>query len=182
MTARRTRALIGALILGLAACSSPGADLNDAEVEFLTGMIPHHRQAVEMAEMALDNTDRPELRDMADDVITAQTAEIMEMTDLLETADEPIPAASMDGMNHDDMNMAGMMSSDAMSELGAMTGTNFDLMFLDMMTEHHQGAIEAAQEVLATEPRPETAELANAIIDAQQAEIEQMDQWAEAWR
>lgn len=173
--------IFGVLLLTVASCGDSAADLGGAEVEFLSGMITHHQQAVQMADMALTNTERPELLDMAEEIIATQTAEIDEMTSLLEAAGEPVPT-TMTGMDQDDMNMGGMMSAEEMSQMEAMSDNEFDLVFLEMMTEHHQGAIEASNQVLATDPGPEVTELAEAIVAAQQAEIEQMAAWSEAWR
>lgn len=176
-------ALTGALAF-TTACNtgSTATDLTSAEVDFLSGMIPHHQQAVEMAEMVPQQTDRVELLSMSEDIIVTQAAEIDEMTEMLEEAGEEAPESTMDGMGEDDMDMGGMMSEAEMTDLASVTDTEFDLMFIDMMVQHHQSAIEAAETVLDAGAGQTVTELANEIIDAQQAEMDQMRTWADAWR
>jgi len=165
---------------GAAADSSEGGDvaLNEADVTFLQMMVPHHEQANEMAEMVEASTDRPELAELAATILSTQTAEIEQMNGLLEAAGED-PA--MGGMDMGGMEMPGMMDESQMAELMGLRDQAFDLAFVDMMTEHHTGAIEMAQTVLADGENPEVAQLAQEIVDAQQAEIEQMAQWREQW-
>lgn len=170
----------------------PGSDAADAftdvDVTFLQGMIPHHAQAVEMAELVADRTAHPdELNALAEEIIAAQEDEIDEMNALLEAAgDEPVDAA-MGGMNHSDMGsgemaMSGMMSGEDMTALAEADGDTFDGQFLEMMIAHHEGAIEAAQQVLdQSDGSPEVADLAQRIIDAQEAEIAQMQGWQQDW-
>jgi uncharacterized protein (DUF305 family) len=83
-------------------------------------------------------------------------------------------------MDHGGMQMPGMMSETDMSQLMGTRYHDFDLMFLDMMTDHHQGAIEMATE-LHDGSLPEVKRLAQQIIDAQQAEIDQFQQWQKEW-
>jgi uncharacterized protein (DUF305 family) len=146
-----------------------GADFNDADVTFAQGMIPHHRQAVEMAELAGDRAESQEVKDLAAGIEAAQDPEIEQMTGWLEEWDQPM---EMDGM--DSMEMGGMMSEDQMSELEDATGADFDAMFLEMMIEHHEGAIVMAQEQVDDGKNAEAVALAEAIIEAQQDEIETM--------
>lgn len=159
------------------------ASYNDADVAFLEGMIPHHRQAVEMAEMVPDRTDRPELVDLADDIIASQNEEIETMSGMLADAGvEPPPADGTGGHDAHDMEMSGMMSAEQMEELTDLSGEAFDLRFTDMMIRHHQGAVEASEQVLEEGEHPEIAELAEQVIDEQQAEIRRMQDWQRQWR
>ena len=155
--------------------SESTAGLADAEVAFLQSMLPHHKQATEMAQLASERSEREELRTFADKIIADQSAEIDQMTSLLEAAGEDV-----DG----DQGMGGgseAMSDADMAELEAASGDEFDLMFLDMMTRHHEAAIEMAEKVLEEEPSPSVTTLASTIIEAQNAEIAQMDTWREEW-
>ena len=163
---------------GAAADSSEGGDvaLNEADVTFLQMMVSHHEQANEMAEMVEGSTDRPELAELASTILSTQTAEIEQMNGLLEAAGEDPEMGGMDMGS-----MPGMMDDSQMTELMSLRDQAFDLAFLDMMTEHHTGAIEMAQTVLADGENPEVAQLAQEIIDAQQTEIDQMAQWQEQW-
>jgi uncharacterized protein (DUF305 family) len=178
---RRT-ALVLALAVALVACTPDGDSLNEADVEFLQGMIPHHGQAVAMAEMVEVATTRPELRELAQGIIATQTEEITVMTDLLEQSGEDPPSADMAGSDHGGMQMmAGMMSDADMAAMQTMTGVDFDLMFAESMIVHHQGAIDAAEVVLLEGRHPAVRELAQAVIEAQTAEIDQLESWVEAW-
>ena len=162
---------------GAAAEPSEGdVALNEADVTFLQMMIPHHEQANEMAEMAEGATERPELAELAATILSTQTAEIEQMNGLLEAAGED---AGMGGM--DMSSMPGMMDEAQMAELMQLRDVAFDLAFIDRMTEHHSGAIEMAETVLADGENPEVGQLAQEIIDAQQTEIDQMAQWQEQW-
>lgn len=151
------------------AADTSGGDFNDADVTFAQGMIPHHQQAVEMAQLAGEQAESQEVKDLAADIEAAQDPEIEQMTQWLEEWDQP---TEMDGM--DSMEMGGMMSEDQMSELEDATGADFDAMFLEMMIEHHEGAIVMAQEQVDDGKNAEAVALAEAIIEAQQDEIETM--------
>jgi len=183
MKHRRTlAALLTAAALTLAGCaddSDAGGDakFNDADVTFAQGMIPHHQQAIEMAMLAEDRATSPEVKELAAAIEAAQDPEIETMTDWLETWGEDVPDDDMGGMDHGDMSgddMPGMMSADDMGELEASDGTEFDQMFLTMMIEHHQGAIEAAQTEQKEGENPDALALAKQIETDQTAEIETM--------
>lgn len=178
----RRIALALAFALAVTACTSDGDSLNDADVEFLQGMIPHHGQAVVMAEMVEVATTRPELRELAEGIIATQTEEITVMTDLLEQSGEDAPSADMTGLDHGGMQMmAGMMTDADMAAMQTMTDVDFDVMFAESMIAHHQGAIDAAEVVLLEGRHPAVQELARAVIEAQMAEIDQLESWVEAW-
>ncbi|MFD6951215.1 DUF305 domain-containing protein [Nocardiopsis sp. TSRI0078] len=148
------------------------AEFNEADVTFARMMIPHHEQAVTMAELAQGRAGE-EVRALAEEIQAAQGPEIDQLNALLESwAQEP--AQDMEGMDHD--GMTGMMSEEQMAELEAAEGEEFDTMFLQMMIEHHEGAVETAQTELDEGTNPEVRELAQQVIDAQRAEIEQMNE------
>jgi len=187
-TSLQLAVLASVVVLTLAACGSDrssagSAAFNDADVEFLQGMVPHHSQAVAMAELVPDRTDRPELNELAETIISTQNEEIEQMNTLLSDAGAEPVEGGMDhgGMTEGGMTMSGMMDDQQMQGLESAEGQDFELMFLDMMTAHHQGAIEAAEQVLDAGENPEVADLAEQIIQAQQAEIEQMATWKEQW-
>jgi len=146
-------------------------DHNAADVTFATDMIPHHRQAVEMAELAATRASDPEVLQLAEEIAAAQEPEIETMSGWLEEWGEPVPA-EMGGMDHGDM--TGMMSEAQMQELEAATGPAFDELFLQMMIEHHTGAIEMAQTEQFKGKYQEAIDLAAQIEATQQAEIETM--------
>lgn len=186
MKHRRTLAtLLAAASLILASCAddpdSSGAEtFNEADVAFAQGMIPHHQQAIEMAALAPERAASAEVRDLAADIEAAQGPEIETMTGWLEAWGEDVPDGGMDGMDgmdHGDMSgdaMPGMMSRDEMDGLTAATGAEFDQMFLTMMIEHHEGAIEMAATERADGENPEAVTLAKQIANDQLAEIQVM--------
>ena len=150
---------------------------NDADVEFLQQMIPHHEQATEMAELVSDRTDRPELVEFGEKIISDQTGEIDAMQSHLSAAGAEEAAGGHGGMG----GMSGMMDESEMAELESLSGDDFDLAFLDMMTRHHEGAIEMAETATAEGQNAEVKQLAANIIKAQRAEIEQMADWQDEW-
>jgi len=149
--------------------------LNAADVAFAQGMIAHHEQAIEMAEIALDPTRgaSTEVTDLATRIEGAQGPEVELMTGWLTAAGEPITMDSSEG--HDMDSMDGMMTADEMDALGAATGTEFDEMWLEMMIAHHEGAIAQSEAVKADGANAEVLGLADQIIIAQQAEITEME-------
>ncbi|MGV0108983.1 DUF305 domain-containing protein [Arthrobacter sp. CP30] len=157
---------------------------NDADVMFAQMMIPHHQQAVEMSDMMLAKDDiSPEITDLATKIKDAQGPEVETMTGWLEAWGEPMePEGGMEGHDMGDMGsdsesmggMEGMMSEDQMSALESAEGTEASRMFLESMTAHHEGAIGMAQTEINDGENPEAIELAETIVDSQQAEIDEM--------
>ena len=163
--------------LPTSAAQVQGSD-NEADVTFAQGMLPHHRQAVQMAELAPDRTDTPEVLALAEEIAAAQEPEILTMTAFLEAWGAEVPAEDMDasgqmeGMDHG--GMAGMMSSEQMAGMAAAMGADFDRMFLQMMIEHHEGAVAMATTEVDEGENATALELAQAIIDTQESEIGRM--------
>lgn len=186
-------ALIVAGALTLAACgsdndsstsgmngmnSSNSTDFNDADVTFATQMIPHHRQAVEMAKLADTQAQSSEVKDLAMQIATAQDPEIQTMSGWLTAWGKPMPTDTSTDMGGMDMSdgaaMPGMMSADDMQALMNASGADFDHMFLTMMTAHHQGAIEMAKTEQTDGMNPDAIALAQQIESSQTAEITTM--------
>uniref|UniRef100_A0AAU1ZQ13 DUF305 domain-containing protein n=1 Tax=Streptomyces sp. NBC_00093 TaxID=2975649 RepID=A0AAU1ZQ13_9ACTN len=159
-----------------ASASDQAGEHNDADVDFATEMIQHHRQAVEMAELAADRASSQEVKDLATKIKGAQDPEIRTMSGWLTAWGEEVPA-DMSGMAGHDMSsgMPGMMSSEDMDKLEKASGAEFDEMFLDMMVQHHEGAVEMAEAEKADGRYGPATKLADAVVTAQTAEIEQMD-------
>ncbi|MEX0846419.1 MAG: DUF305 domain-containing protein [Ilumatobacteraceae bacterium] len=149
--------------------------LNDADVEFAQGMIAHHEQAIEMAEIALDpsRSAGADVIDLATRIKAAQDPEVELMTGWLTAAGAPMTMDSSDG--HDMSSMDGMMSAEQMDSMSAMNGGEFDQMWLEMMIAHHKGAISQSETVKADGSNPDVLALAAEIITAQQAEITEME-------
>lgn len=153
---------------------------NDADVMFAQMMIPHHQQAVEMSEIILAKEDiSPEVTELAVKIKQAQAPEIETMTSWLEAWGEPVePGGRMEGHDMGAMGggMEGMMSEDQMVELEAAEGEDAVRMFFESMVEHHNGAVDMAQEEIDNGENPEAIALAEIIVDTQQAEIEEMEE------
>lgn len=145
---------------------------NDADVAFATGMIPHHRQAVEMAEMLIANGTDPALIDLAERIKAAQDPEIATMTGWLEEWGDPMADAPMGGHGDDG---EGLLADEEMAALEAAQSPELERLFLEGMIAHHEGAIAMAQTELAEGQSADAKALAQGIIDAQQAEIDEME-------
>lgn len=157
-----------------AADASATAELNKADIEFAQGMIAHHEQAIEMAEIALDPNvgASPAIVDLATRIKGAQDPEVELMTGWLTAAGEPVAMDAAEG--HDMSSMQGMMTAEQMDAMAAMTGAEFDQIWLQMMIEHHEGAVSQSQTVKANGSNADVLALADTIINAQQAEITEM--------
>jgi uncharacterized protein (DUF305 family) len=183
----RTFALLGAAAIALVILVVVVALDDDGDSDaaretdgaFIAEMVPHHESAIEMAEIALRRAEHGEVEGLARDIIDSQGTEI----DQLEAAHErifgePLAAASAE---HGTLGLpaheAGMEADVAALE----KAKPFDLAFIDMMIPHHQGAIRMARIELERGSDEELANLATAIIEAQSAEIEQMNDWRAGW-
>ncbi|MFE0751612.1 DUF305 domain-containing protein [Gordonia sp. NPDC058843] len=157
--------------------ASASADHNEADVEFTSTMVGHHRQAVMMAELVEGRTDNAELIALASSIEKAQNSEITQMEERLESW-----GVSTDGLedSHENMGhgghsaMPGMLDPDQMAALRDARGTEFDALWLEGMIRHHEGAIAMADAVLADGVDPATKALAQEVKRTQQAEIDQM--------
>lgn len=152
--------------------SAEAVDANSADVMFAQMMIPHHEQAVEMSDMLLAKTGiDPEVAALAEQIKAAQQPEIKQMEEWLDAWGADMPGMDdMDGMHHGD----GMMSEDDMEALEAATGTEAARLFLEQMIEHHEGAIDMAQDEVDDGQNADAVALANDIIASQTEEIETM--------
>ncbi len=160
-----------------AAAPSVNAQHNDADIAFVQGMVPHHSQAVDMSQLVAGHTTNPKVIDLAAQIAQAQGPEITRMQGFLQSWNVPAaPTSGMSGMSGSGSAMPGMMSDQQMHQLGAANGAAFDTMWLQMMTEHHTGAITMARTELRDGQSTDAKALAQKIIDAQQAEIATMKQ------
>jgi uncharacterized protein (DUF305 family) len=147
----------------------------EADVMFVQEMLPHHQQAVEMADLALDPAHRasPAVMDLATRIKTAQAAEIVAMNAwLVEWSADPIDGQMDHGnMDHDAM---GMMSSDDMTALADAKGAAFDRLWLEGMIMHHEAALTMASHIAARGDDARVQQLSDAIEQSQAAEIAEM--------
>lgn len=144
---------------------------NAADVTFAKDMIPHHEQAVEMADAALEESQDPVVRRLAGAIKDAQAPEIKAMSGWLFGWGEQL---SSGGHDMGGASMGGMMSDTEMKELFAAKGAAFDRMWLEMMIRHHEGAVEMARTEVSEGQNAEAKVLAGKIIAAQNAEIAEM--------
>jgi uncharacterized protein (DUF305 family) len=165
----------------------PGSTQHDpADVSFTTAMIPHHRQAVQMAEMVAGRGASAQVTELANAIKAAQQPEIDQMTAMLKAWNAPVPTgghdmSTMEGMpgttsssHADHGSMAGMMTAEQMAGLGKASGAAFDQRFLTLMIAHHQGAVDMAATELRDGANTDAKALAQRITDAQNKEIGQM--------
>ncbi|WP_433178021.1 DUF305 domain-containing protein [Actinoallomurus sp. CA-150999] len=154
----------------MGASSAPSASGHNAQdVMFAQMMIPHHRQALTMAKQAAAKASSPEVKKLAGQIERAQQPEIEKMTGWLRTWGASPSSGDM-GMDHG----SGMMSEQDMKKLGTLSGTPFDKAFLQMMIQHHQGAVTMAKTEQASGSSADAKALASSIVTSQSAEIETM--------
>jgi uncharacterized protein (DUF305 family) len=187
---RTLAAVAAALTLTLAGCSSESSadpdGFNDADVDFASDMIQHHAQALVMVDMTMGRDLDPEMVELTEQIRAAQAPEIEQMADWLEDWDQPVPETSRDHANAHadehggdagaemDADMPGMMSAEEMDALESAQGEEFRTMWLEMMIEHHQGAVEMAENVADDGQNAEVRALAEEIIRTQGEEISTM--------
>lgn len=146
---------------------------NGVDLAFVDEMTRHHQAAIDMAKMAQDEAEHPEIKTLAGRILKTQQAEIEQMTALGQRfVDAGIKPESL-GMSMSEMGMGSMDSLESAKP--------FDKAFIEMMTVHHQGAIDMAEVELSGGGDPETLQIAEAIGSAQQGEIEDMASWYEDW-
>jgi uncharacterized protein (DUF305 family) len=175
-------ALAGALALaGCSGSDEPAQDTatvagehaehNDADVMFAQMMIPHHEQAIEMADVVLAKPDLdPRITELADQVKAAQAPEIEELGQWLDAW-----GAERTSEHSGHAGMEGMMSEDDMQLLSDAVGPEANRLFLEQMIAHHQGAVEMAQTEIESGKDSGAIEMAQTIVETQQAEIETME-------
>jgi uncharacterized protein (DUF305 family) len=149
-----------------------------ADSRFMQDMIPHHHQAIEMAALVADRTNRKELLDVAGRINASQGDEIAFMQSWLRDRGEPVPDPTAHAGMHTSHVMAGMATPEQMAELAASDGTDFDRLFLQLMIAHHDGAVKMVQELLKQPGAaydPVLFEFTNDVTNSQATEIERMN-------
>jgi uncharacterized protein (DUF305 family) len=162
------------------------SDVIDAH--FIEQMIPHHEDAITMSELALEKATKPEVKELAQNIITSQTKEIEQMSAWYKDwfgKEVPQDASTM-GM-HGMMGSArpnsmhmGIMGGDADIE-SLENSEDFDREFIEQMIPHHQMAVMMANMLVNSTKREEMKNLGENIIETQSSEIELMRNWLEAW-
>jgi uncharacterized protein (DUF305 family) len=145
-----------------------------SDERFIDAMVPHHEGAVDMAEVALKNAEHEVVRQLAEDIVSAQEAEIRELKSIKQeefgTSEVPME------MGAGEMEAMGMTDPDELANKDS-----FDKAFIDAMIPHHRSAISMAQVALQESDNPEIREIARNIVGAQKKEIAQMQEWRRKW-
>ncbi len=146
-----------------------------SDERFIDAMVPHHEGAVEMAEVALENAEHEEIKQLSEDIVSTQEAEIGELKEIKQeefgTSRVPMDmdAGQMEGMG---------MTEDPQS---LAEEKPFDEAFIEAMIPHHRSAIQMANVALERSDNPRIEELAGQIVEAQEREISQMQAWLDEW-
>jgi uncharacterized protein (DUF305 family) len=147
------------------------------DVRFMQDMIPHHHQALEMAALVGERTNRQALLDAAGRINASQDDEIRFMQQWLRDRGETVPEPEEHDAMHTHHAMAGMASPEQMAELAASEGTDFDRLFLKLMIRHHEGAITMVDALLDKSGAaydPVLYDFTSDVTNDQAAEIEKM--------
>ncbi len=170
MGMKRLAIRTGLLAAALAAWATPGAaqghshshgaaradtvirQWTPADAHFMTAMIGHHAQAVQMSRLAPTHGASPAVRRLADRIINAQQDEIATMQRWLRARGQPVPevGAKMEGMDHGAHHMPGMLTEAQMQQLDRARGAEFDQLFLQLMIQHHRGAVAMVSQLFGT--------------------------------
>ena len=187
----RTVALILSLLFTatLAGCADDAADeapatvhtaangdvYNDADIDFATEMIRHHADALVMVDLTQGRRLSPEMTKLTEDIRAAQVPEIETMVDWLTTWREDVPETSRDHVNsHSESDDATGMDPDDLTALEGTEGAAVETTWLEMMIEHHEGAIEMAEAEQEAGVFRDAVALAESIETSQAAGIDRM--------
>ncbi|MGW6494189.1 DUF305 domain-containing protein [Nonomuraea angiospora] len=158
-----------------AATAVPSATANAADIKYVQDMVVHHRQALDMSLLAPTRAESAQLKSLASRIKDAQGPEIQFMTTWLREQQQTVPDhhAAHEGM-------PGMATPAQMEALKAAKGKDFDRMFLELMINHHLGAIKMSEQVLTSGSHIRIEELASDVSVTQAAEIRRMQQMQSA--
>ena len=145
-----------------------------SDERFIDAMVPHHQGAVEMAQVALKNAEHEEVKQLSEDIVSAQEAEI-EILKAIKRREFGTSQVPME-MDAGEMEAMGMTDPDELANKDP-----FDKAFIDAMIPHHRSAISMAQVALEEGDNPEIREIARKIVGAQKREIAQMQEWRRKW-
>ena len=142
------------------------SNLSTSDIMFAQSMIPHHQQAIEISQLAVNNSTNLEIKALAQSIIKAQKLEISQMKYWLSATKSTM------GMGMD-MGMNGLLSANDVKTLKTLKGVKFDVAFLKAMIAHHQGALKMVS-YLNGSKNSEAKKLAKAVVSMQSAEINSM--------
>lgn len=162
-------AVLTGLFMGGQGVDTADRQFNRADLMFMSMMVPHHEQAIEMAEMAPERTDNGKILALAENISAAQRQENRKMEGWLEEAGyEPSESAG---------SMAGLATEEELEQLNRSSGEEFNKLFAELMIEHHEGGIHMASMQVTNGRSEKVRDLAQSMIEAQQKEIEKMETW-----
>jgi uncharacterized protein (DUF305 family) len=168
--------------------SPSDASASDIDRAFIDMMVPHHQAAIEMAELALERAERPELREAAGGIVEEQEGEIEQLRSWRQawfgSAESPPMSAMplMPGMEMPGMPGHAGGTMDMTVDIETLrSAEEFDRTFLELMIVHHRSAIDAAGIAQRDTQLPEVRALAARIIASQQAEIDEFRRWLAEW-
>lgn len=151
--------------------SDSASNGNQTDAMFVSAMIPHHQSAIDMAKLGQKNASREEIKELSDNIVKSQQAEI----DQMNTLATELPTATGTMMSEE-------MSASMMNDVESLSSAkDFDKEFIDAMIPHHQSAVMMANQVIADGSNPEVMKLAKAIVAAQSKEIAEMQTWRTEW-
>lgn len=162
--------------------ATPGQELPAPEtgplggdLEFVNGMIPHHRQALEMAALAPERASDEKVKSIAERIALGQEPEIAVMSQWLDNWGESVPLVrGNDHAEHDSGLMPGMATAEQVQQLEGTTGEEFDRMFLTLMIAHHEGALTMVDAAAQEGTSVLVEEMVAEVGVTQTKEIEQM--------
>jgi len=154
--------------------SQSASDLEMNESMFAEMMIPHHQQAVDMSDLALEKSTNPKILDLAQRIKSAQSSEIIQMQSWL--GGEEANSMMTDHSGH---SMGGMLTKEEFSKLESSSGVTFDTLFLEGMIVHHEDAIDMAQMIKDTTTQ-EVNTFGLNVVEVQSAEIREMKEILES--
>lgn len=154
---------------------------NHDDIAFVQMMLPHHRQALEMAALAPDRAEDERVLALAERIAAAQAPEVLVLASLLAERGVDVPEPGEDPRKYDHAEhghhaMQGMLTTAQLAALAEAQGADFDRLFLERMVDHHAGAVAMAADVRRTGASQRVAELALDVQAGQAAEITRMAQ------
>ena len=156
----------------------PPSSANEADATFVRMMIPHHHQALVLSGLAPDRTTNTELLALAERIDVEQTVEIgtMQQWQAFNGFDVTDPASAYEMMMQDPamIEMMGMATQAELDQLGTLSASAFDQLFLQLMIDHHQGAVDMCVEVMTNGQEPVLQSMANEMLTTQTTQIFQM--------
>ncbi len=169
--------VIGGIALGRSTATTYGPAAGSVDAGFLQDMTVHHNQAVQMAVLARENSTDPEVRQLAFDIESTQTAQIGRMEGWLTLWNQPLTPPSgqyMGWMGMPTAQMPGMASPEDLARLRAATGRDLDVVFLQLMLRHHEGGLPMMQQAATDASVDAVRALAQSMVTSQQSEVAAM--------